>query len=163
MGFDVIQLNLHKTFSTPHGGGGPGAARWAYAPSWLNFCPCPASCARDRNYYWSDNFPTASAAWRLLRQLQCTRQSLCLHPIAGRGGTHRVSEMAVLNANYINEKLKAHYDLPYDRTCMHECVFSAKRQVAEDGVHAIDIAKGLIDPAIIRRRFISRSLFRKPS
>jgi glycine dehydrogenase subunit 2 len=66
----------------------------------------------------------------------------------GREGLIDVSEKAVLNANYIRVKLKPYYDLPYDRICMHECVFSAKRQVQKNGVHAIDIAKALIDRGI---------------
>jgi glycine dehydrogenase subunit 2 len=63
----------------------------------------------------------------------------------GAEGLTRATEMAVLNANYIKEKLKPYFDLPYDRVCMHECVFSGKRQVAESGVHTTDIAKRLID------------------
>jgi len=66
----------------------------------------------------------------------------------GKEGLIDVSEKAVLNANYIRSKLKEYYDLPYDKTCMHECVFSAKRQVQKSGVHAIDIAKALIERGI---------------
>ena len=72
----------------------------------------------------------------------------------GKEGLKRVGENAVLNANYIKEKLKAYYDLPFPQVCKHECVFSASRQM-ENGIHAIDIAKALIDRGFIRRPFIS--------
>ena len=145
VGFDVIHLNLHKTFGTPHGGGGPGAGPVGVKAALVPFLPMPrivrsdagftleivnhASIGRTANYF--GNFGVMVKAYAYILML-------------GREGLIRVSEQAVLNANYIMAQLKDYYDLPYDFTCMHECVFSASRQVKQ-GVHALDIAKFLID------------------
>jgi glycine dehydrogenase subunit 2 len=146
VGFDVVHVNLHKTFGTPHGSGGPGSGPVGVKKQLVPFLPTPriirkadASYAIDRdnprsigrtaNFF--GNFGVMAKAYAYILQ-------------QGREGLIRVSEQAVLNANYIMGRLKAHYDLPYDQTCMHECVFSASRQLKND-VHAIDIAKYLID------------------
>ena len=146
VGFDVIHVNLHKTFGTPHGGGGPGAGPVGVKKALIPFLPQPrivmdddgqflledhnpGSIGRTANFF--GNFGVMAKAYAYIIML-------------GREGLIRVSEQAVLNANYIKERLKAYYDLPYDTTCMHECVFSAGKQL-EHGVHAIDIAKFLID------------------
>jgi glycine dehydrogenase subunit 2 len=146
VGFDVVHVNLHKTFGTPHGGGGPGSGPVGVKKALIPFLPQPrivmdddgklllettnpGSIGRTANFF--GNFGVMVRAYAYIIML-------------GREGLIRVSEQAVLNANYIKEKLKAYYDLPYDMTCMHECVFSASKQLAH-GVHAIDIAKFLID------------------
>ena len=146
VGFDVIHVNLHKTFGTPHGGGGPGSGPVGVKKSLIPFLPQPrivmdddgkllletanrGSIGRTANFF--GNFGVMAKAYAYIIML-------------GREGLIQVSEQAVLNANYIKEKLKPYYDLPYDMTCMHECVFSASKQL-EHGVHAIDIAKFLID------------------
>jgi len=146
VGFDVIHVNLHKTFGTPHGGGGPGSGPVGVKKALIPFLPRPRlvkdhqgsiridgenprSIGRTANFF--GNFGVMVKAFAYITLL-------------GREGLIRVSEQAVLNANYIMSRLKSHYDLPYDQTCMHECVFSASRQL-KHGVHAIDIAKYLID------------------
>jgi len=146
VGFDVIHVNLHKTFGTPHGGGGPGSGPVGVKKELIPFLPqprivmdddgkfllseqCSTSIGRTANFF--GNFSIMVRAYAYIIML-------------GREGLIQVSEQAVLNANYIKERLKAYYDLPYDMTCMHECVFSASKQL-EHGVHAIDIAKFLID------------------
>ena len=146
LGFDVVHLNLHKTFGTPHGGGGPGAGPVGVKKELIPFLPQPRivmdeggmfrlekansrSIGRVANFF--GNFGVMAKAYAYIIML-------------GREGLIQVSEQAVLNANYIKERLKPYYELPYDMTCMHECVFSASRQL-EHGVHAIDIAKYLID------------------
>ena len=146
MGFDLIHVNLHKTFGTPHGGGGPGAGPVGVSEKLKKFLPISLVIKRkDRTYAleyerpssigyvapFYGNFGVILKAYTYILSL-------------GKRGLERVSENAVLNANYIKEKLKAYYDLPYDRPCMHECVFSASKQMKK-GVHAIDIAKRLID------------------
>jgi len=146
LGFDVMHLNLHKTFSTPHGGGGPGAGPVGVKARLIPFLPTSVIIKRqdgtlaleyDRaqsiGYVapFYGNFAIIVRAYTYLLML-------------GREGLRKVSENAVLNANYVQERLRAQYDLPYDRRCMHECVFSAARQAAQ-GVHALDIAKALID------------------
>lgn len=149
IGFDVAHLNLHKTFGTPHGGGGPGAGPVGVKRELIPFLPVPRVRMDDggkltletenelsigRTAHFFGNFSVLTKAYAYIIML-------------GREGLIRVSEQAVLNANYIRERLKGYYDLPYDQPCMHECVFSASRQLAA-GVRAIDIAKYLIDQGI---------------
>jgi len=146
LGFDVMHLNLHKTFATPHGGGGPGAGPVGVKAPLVPFLPTSVIIKRpdgtlaleyDREQSigyiapFYGNFGVILRAYTYLLML-------------GREGLRRVSEHAVLNANYVQARLRPQYDLPYDRRCMHECVFSAARQAAR-GVHALDIAKALID------------------
>ncbi len=146
LGVDIIQFNLHKTFSTPHGGGGPGSGPVGvraflepYLPSprirrdggrfTLDFHR-PKSIGRVRTFY--GNIPAVVKAYGYIRRM-------------GREGLRRASEMAVLNANYIKERLKGFYHLPYnDSPCMHECVFTDRLQ-AKHGIKTLDIAKRLID------------------
>ncbi|MBU2535331.1 MAG: aminomethyl-transferring glycine dehydrogenase subunit GcvPB [Chloroflexota bacterium] len=144
LGFDCVQLNLHKTFSTPHGGGGPGSGPVCVKGNLSNFLPTPVVSKDKREYRFAippksigslgtayGNFGVMVKAYAYIRSL-------------GAEGLREVSENAVLNANYIKEKLKPYYHLPYDRTCMHEVVFSGKRQKAK-GVATLDIAKRLLD------------------
>lgn len=146
LGFDVIQLNLHKTFSTPHGGGGPGSGPVGVSEKLMDFLPVPRIVKSDVGYCWSDNFPdTIGRVRAFYGNFNVIVKAYTYVRSLGAEGLTRATEMAVLNANYIKEKLKPYFDLPYDRVCMHECVFSGNRQVAESGVHTSDIAKRLID------------------
>lgn len=145
MGFDVVHLNLHKTFSTPHGGGGPGSGPVGVKKQLIDFLPgplvekgkdgfCldhegPLSIGRMKSFY--GNFGIVVRAYAYILTM-------------GAKGLREVSETAVLNANYIKAKLKAYYNLPYDTACMHEVVFSGQRQ-KELGVSTLDIAKRLLD------------------
>jgi glycine dehydrogenase subunit 2 len=144
LGFDCVQLNLHKTFSTPHGGGGPGAGPVCVKSNLADFLPLPLVSKNRKKYTFISpaksigslgaaygNFGVMVKAYAYIRSL-------------GAEGLKDVSENAVINANYLKEKLKSYYHLPYDRTCMHEVVFSGKRQKAK-GVHTVDIAKRLLD------------------
>jgi len=144
LGFDCVQLNLHKTFSTPHGGGGPGSGPVCVKSKLADFLPWPLVDKEDKGYVFVSpaksigslgaaygNFGVFIKAYAYIRSL-------------GTGGLKEVSENAVLNANYIKEKLKTYYHLPYDRTCMHEVVFSGEKQKAK-GVKTLDIAKRLLD------------------
>lgn len=146
LGFDVIQLNLHKTFSTPHGGGGPGSGPVGVSAKLVDYLPVPRIVKKDPGYHWSENFPHSIGRVRAFYgNFNVIVKAYAYIRSLGAEGLTRATEMAVLNANYIKEKLKPYYDLPYNRVCMHECVFSGKRQVAESGVHTSDIAKRLID------------------
>jgi glycine dehydrogenase subunit 2 len=146
LGFDVIQLNLHKTFSTPHGGGGPGSGPVGVGKALVDFLPVPRIVKISEKYDWSDKFPdTIGRVRSFYGNFNVIVKAYAYIRSLGAEGLKRATEMAVLNANYIKEKLKPYYDLPYDRGCMHECVFSGKRQVAENGVHTTDIGKKLID------------------
>ena len=145
IGVDVLHLNLHKTFSTPHGGGGPGAGPVCVRQHLEPFLPIPRVVVRDGVFRWSEDFPLSigklQAFWGntgVLVRAYSYIMSL------GAENLKRVSELAVLNANYIKERLKGTFHLPYDRPCMHECVFSDKLQQAYK-VTTLDIAKRLMD------------------
>ena len=143
MGFDVIHLNLHKTFSTPHGGGGPGAGPVGVKRVLIPYLPGHVAQGEEglrweasdntigRVNAFHGNFLVLVKAYAYIRSL-------------GAEGLRRASEAAVLNANYIKEKLKPYYHLPYDRVCMHEVVLSAQAQ-KEHGVAMLDVAKRLLD------------------
>lgn len=146
LGFDVIQLNLHKTFSTPHGGGGPGSGPVGVSRTLVDFLPVPRLVKKDHQYHWSENYPDSIGRVRAFYgNFNVIVKAYSYIRSLGAEGLKHATEMAVLNANYIKEKLKPYFHLPYDRVCMHECVFSGDRQVAESGVHTTDIAKKLID------------------
>jgi glycine dehydrogenase subunit 2 len=146
LGFDVIQLNLHKTFSTPHGGGGPGSGPVGVNAKLIDFLPVPRIVRKGQEFHWSENFPqTIGRVRAFYGNFNVVVKAYAYIRSLGAAGLTRAAEMAVLNANYVKEILKPYYDLPYDRVCMHECVFSGSKQVAESGVHTTDIAKRLID------------------
>jgi len=146
MGFDIVHLNLHKTFATPHGGGGPGAGPVGVVEKLVDFLPVPVLVKKSDGTFGLDiNRPkTIGPITPFYGNFGIVLRSYVYMLMLGREGLERVSENAVLNANYIKEKLKKYYDLPVDALCKHECVFSASRQ-NQYGIHAIDIAKGLID------------------
>ncbi len=146
LGFDVIQLNLHKTFSTPHGGGGPGSGPVGVSAKLIDFLPVPRIVRKGQEFHWSENFPqTIGRVRAFYGNFNVVVKAYAYIRSLGAAGLTRAAEMAVLNANYVKEILKPYYDLPYDHACMHECVFSGSKQVAESGVHTTDIAKRLID------------------
>ncbi len=145
VGFDVIHLNLHKTFGTPHGGGGPGSGPVGVKEALVPFLPLPRIVKNDSGFILETTNPASiGRTANFFGNFGVMVKAYAYILLLGREGLIRVSEQAVLNANYIMARLKGHYDLPYDFTCMHECVFSASRQVKQ-GVHALDIAKYLID------------------
>ncbi len=144
--FDVIHLNLHKTFATPHGGGGPGAGPVGVKKHLEQFLPISRVVKRSDNTYTLDYDHPDSIGYI---SPFYGNFSVCLKAYAyilmlGRQGLRQASEQAVLNANYIMHSLKDHYHIPYLKTCMHECVLTAKKQL-ENGINALDIAKSLID------------------
>lgn len=146
IGFDVIHVNLHKTFGTPHGGGGPGAGPVGVKKTLIPFLPTPriVKAGSGKLSLETDNIASIGRTASFFGNFGVMAKAYAYIIMLGKAGLLEVSEQAVLNANYIKERLKPYYDLPYDLTCMHECVFSASKQAAK-GVHAIDIAKFLID------------------
>ncbi|NVM20192.1 MAG: aminomethyl-transferring glycine dehydrogenase subunit GcvPB [Desulfobacterales bacterium] len=144
-GVDVMQLNLHKTFSTPHGGGGPGSGPVCVNKHLEPFLPVPRVVEENGKYALSENYPES------IGKLQAFHGSFGVMIKAysyicsmGPENLKKASQLAVLNANYVKEKLKGTLHLPYDRPCMHECVFSDKDQAA-DNVTTLDMAKRLMD------------------
>ncbi|HTP67235.1 MAG TPA: aminomethyl-transferring glycine dehydrogenase subunit GcvPB [Geobacteraceae bacterium] len=148
VGFDVVHLNLHKTFATPHGGGGPGSGPVGVKRALIPFLPNPRISTRANGSFGlldeEDRPYSIGRIGSFLGNFGVMVRAYAYIMMLGKEGLIQVSEQAVLNANYILSRLKPYYDLPYDQTCMHECVFSASRQL-KHGVHAIDIAKFLID------------------
>jgi len=146
VGFDVVHVNLHKTFGTPHGGGGPGSGPVGVKKGLIPYLPCPRIVMDDNGQFVLEtaNPHSIGRTANFFGNFGVMAKAYAYIIMLGREGLISASELAVLNANYIKERLKAWYELPYDQICMHECVFSASRQLAH-GVHAIDIAKFLID------------------
>ncbi|MBF8275700.1 MAG: hypothetical protein HW390_773 [Candidatus Brocadiaceae bacterium] len=145
MGVDILHLNLHKTFSTPHGGGGPGAGPIGVTDELKRFLPAPRIEIEQGKYTLQYNYPDSIGRVRAFyghvgMMIRAYTYLLSL----GKEGVQRAGEFAVLNANYLRHKLKGHYDIPYGTTCMHEFVISAKKQ-KKMGVSALDIAKKLLD------------------
>jgi glycine dehydrogenase subunit 2 len=145
IGVDVLHLNLHKTFSTPHGGGGPGAGPVCVSAHLEPFLPTPRIVVRDGVFRWSEDFPLSigklQAFWGNMGVLIRAYSYIMS---LGAENLKRVSQLAVLNANYIKARLKGTFHLAYDRPCMHECVFSDKLQQPHK-VTTLDIAKRLMD------------------
>ena len=150
IGFDVIHLNLHKTFATPHGGGGPGAGPVGVKKELAKFLPISRVVKRDDGTFTLDYKQPSSIGYiasfygNFLVILKAYAYILLL----GREGLIRTAEHAVLNANYVLAKLKNVYEPANPRRCMHECVLSASKQQAQNDVRALDIAKFLIDKGI---------------
>lgn len=138
MGFDVVHLNLHKTFSTPHGGGGPGCGPVGCKDILSPYLPAsllgeerkPDSIGQVRSYY--GNFGILVRALTYILTL-------------GSDGLQEASETAVLNANYLMHAVKKYFPVAYDHVCMHEFVLTLEKTKRESGVSALDVAKDLID------------------
>jgi glycine cleavage system P protein (glycine dehydrogenase) subunit 2 len=148
MGFDVVHINLHKTFSQPHGGGGPGGGPIAVTKELEPFLPVPA-VVRDGDRYRLDyDRPKSIGKVRAFTGPFGVFVRSYAYIRAYGPELREMSEAAVLNANYVLARLKEAYDLPFDRLCMHEFVISARSLKREHGVSALDVAKRLMDYGI---------------
>jgi glycine dehydrogenase subunit 2 len=146
MGFDVVHLNLHKTFSTPHGGGGPGAGPVLVNETLDPFLPVPDVRKLPEGYRLvSDRPDTIGRVSGFYGNIGILIRAYAYILSMGGDGLRAVSERAVLNANYLKERLRGLYDLPYDRLCKHEMVLSARSLKERTGVSALDVAKRLLD------------------
>ena len=145
MGFDVVHLNLHKTFSTPHGGGGPGAGVVAVTEKLKQYLPVPIINFDGKKYYRDYNIEhTIGNVKGFYGNFSVLVKAYAYILMLGKNLKY-VSENAVLNANYLKEKLKQYYNLPYDEPCMHEFVITGEKQKEENGVSTLHIAKALMD------------------
>jgi len=144
IGVDVLHLNLHKTFSTPHGGGGPGAGPVCVAKRLEPFLPVPRVLKKDEKYFLSEDFPQSIGKLHAFYGNVGIMIRAYSYIMSLGAELKKVSQLAVLNANYIKERLKGILHLPYDRPCMHECVFSDKNQAAQK-VTTLDMVKRLMD------------------
>ncbi|MBL8183917.1 MAG: aminomethyl-transferring glycine dehydrogenase subunit GcvPB [Blastocatellia bacterium] len=145
MGVDVIHLNLHKTFSTPHGGGGPGCGPCCCTAELAEFLPVPRIEKTGDRYHLNYDLPNSIGRVKaFFGNFGMMVRALSYIYTHGAEGLREATEAAVLNARYLADKLKDTFHKPYDSDCMHEVIFSHKNQTAS-GVHTLDIAKRLID------------------
>lgn len=145
MGFDVVHLNLHKTFSTPHGGGGPGAGPVCVVEKLKEYLPVPTVAFDGKKYYRNYNLEHSIGSVKGFYGNFGVLVRAYAYILMMGDNLKEASENAVLNANYLKEKLKGSYLLPYDEPCMHEFVLSGEKQKHENGVSTLNIAKALMD------------------
>jgi len=144
-GFDVMHMNTHKTFSTPHGGGGPGAGPVAVKRLLEPYLPVPTVERQGELFRLDHDRPKTIGRVRAFNGNFGVLVRAYAYLRAYGPLLRQVSEAAVLNANYLMARLRPYFDLPYDRVCMHEFVLSGRRQKAQHGVRTLDIAKRLLD------------------
>jgi glycine dehydrogenase subunit 2 len=145
MGFDACHINLHKTFSTPHGGGGPGSGPVAVNAKLEPFLPSPVVVKAGDKFEWNWNRPDSIGPMHtFFGNFGVHVRALTYILAMGGNGLKAVSEAAIINANYVRVKLEKAFEVPFDRACMHEVVLSGDRQKAK-GAKTLDIAKRLLD------------------
>lgn len=145
MGFDIIHINLHKTFSTPHGGGGPGSGPVGVKSHLATFLPGPLVEKNKNGFQWAPQNPQSIGRVKLFHgNMGVIIRAYAYLKTIGKEGLRQVSDVAILNANYMKEKLKDQFQVAVDEPCMHEFVLSMKSFGAE-GIHAGDIGKRLLD------------------
>jgi glycine dehydrogenase subunit 2 len=146
MGFDIVHMNLHKTFATPHGGGGPGAGPVAVAPRLASFLPGPkASRTADGSFAWLTPERSIGRVHGWHGNALVLARALAYIDVHGGDGLTRVAQHAVLNANWLRHRLRAVLPAAYDRVCMHECTLKATDLKAKFGVRGLDVAKALLE------------------
>lgn len=145
MGFDCVHLNLHKTFTGPHGGGGPGSGPVGVKKDLIPFLPKPVLVKTEEGYHFEYNRPQSIGRVKpFYGNFGINVRAYTYIRSMGPDGLKAITEYAVLNANYMMRRLQPHFDLPYDRHCKHEFVLSGRRQ-KKLGVRTLDMAKRLLD------------------
>jgi len=168
MGFDIVHVNLHKTFATPHGGGGPGAGPVGVSDKLAEFLPVPAVKFDGKKYNREYNLKNSIGKVKaFFGNFGVLVRAYTYIIMMGKTGLKKVSEDAVLNANYLKEQLKEFYKLPYDLPCMHEFVLSGDEQ-KQNGVSTLEMAKRLIDygvhpPTVYFPMIVSEALMIEPT
>ena len=168
MGVDVLHINLHKTFSTPHGGGGPGAGPVGVKAALKDYLPTPRIMKAAAGYTLSDNFPkTIGRVRSFFGNFGILVRAYTYMISLGSDGLEEGSRMAVLNANYLRKRLESTFFLPSSEPSMHECVFTDSNQ-KKSGVTTLDIAKRLLDygfhpPTIYFPLVVSGALMIEPT
>ncbi len=169
MGFDIVHYNLHKTFSAPHGGGGPGSGPIVVSDELAPYLPVPLVERDGDDYYLDYDRPeTIGQVRSMYGNFGVVVKSYAYIRKMGPDGLKKVSQDAVLNANYLQESLKGHYQLDFDRTCMHEFVLSGSNLKKEYGVATVDVAKALLDyglhpPTVYFPLIVDESLMIEPT
>ncbi|MEO0166309.1 MAG: aminomethyl-transferring glycine dehydrogenase subunit GcvPB [candidate division WOR-3 bacterium] len=168
LGFDAVHFNLHKTFSTPHGGGGPGSGPVAVRNILEPFLPVPVIRKKNEEFYLDYDLPdTIGKVHSFYGNFLVMVRAYTFIRMVGEEGLKDISRAAILNANYIIQSLKDHYHLPYPGFCMHEGVLSGKN-LKEYGVRTLDVAKRLLDygfhaPTIYFPLIVSEALMIEPT
>ena len=168
MGVDVLHMNLHKTFSTPHGGGGPGAGPVAVKRALSDYLPLPRIVKHGERFELEENGPKSVGRVRsFFGNFGILVRAYAYILSLGGDGLEEASRMALLNANYIRKKLEKSYHLAYNEPCMHECIFTDRVQ-QRSGVTTLDIAKRLLDyghhpPTIYFPLVVSGALMIEPT
>jgi glycine dehydrogenase subunit 2 len=168
LGFDAVHFNLHKTFSTPHGGGGPGSGPVAVTKSLAPFLPMPIVEKKNGTYYFDHNRPDSiGKVQTFYGNFLVMVKAYTYLRIVGRDGLRLISKAAILNANYIIQSLKDDYPLPFPDYCMHEGVLSGKK-LKDAGLRTLDVAKRLLDyglhaPTIYFPLIVSEALMIEPT
>jgi glycine dehydrogenase subunit 2 len=145
MGVDLMHFNLHKTFSTPHGGGGPGAGPVAVRAPLAEYLPVPRLVRRDAAFAWSEDAPKSVGRLHAFHgNFGVLARAFAYVARLGGPGLVEATRLAVLNAAYLRARLAPAYHLPYDAASLHECVFT-DRNLLDHGVHTLDVAKRLLD------------------
>ncbi|MCK9274136.1 MAG: aminomethyl-transferring glycine dehydrogenase subunit GcvPB [Syntrophales bacterium] len=144
LGIDILHLNLHKTFSTPHGGGGPGSGPVCVMKNLASFLPVPRIITHNGEFALSEDFPLSIGRIHGFYGNFSVMVKALSYILSMGSDLKKASQLAVLNANYIKEKLKDVLHLPFDRPCMHECVFTDRLQ-QKNKISTLDMAKRLID------------------
>jgi glycine dehydrogenase subunit 2 len=146
MGFDIVHMNLHKTFAVPHGGGGPGAGPVAVTERLTPYLPGPRPVrSADGSYVWATPERSIGRIHSWHGNALALARAWSYMLANGGDGLRKVSEAAVLNANWLRHRLRGTYDIPYDRPCMHEFVASATNLKRDRGLRALDVAKRLLE------------------
>ena len=147
IGFDIMHYNLHKTFSTPHGGGGPGSGPIGVRDDLVKFLPVPMISKEEDRYYldYGNQQTTIGKIHSFFGNFLVNLRAYVYIKMLGAKGIKRVSENAVINANYIRKKLEDYYYIQYNQICMHEFIASGKWQKEKYGIKTLDIAKRILD------------------
>ena len=148
MGFDVIHLNLHKTFSTPHGGGGPGSGAVGCKDILAPFLPKYHAVKSEKGYAFENPAQTIGSVKEFYGNFLVVVRALSYILVLGNEGIPEAAENAVLNANYMRVKLQDTFDIAFNNICMHEFVMSMTRLKKLNGVSALEFAKGLLDHGV---------------
>ena len=168
IGVDVLHFNLHKTFSTPHGGGGPGSGPVGVSDKLVDFLPVPKIIKEKDTYKLKYKFPKSiGRIHSFFGNFGVMVRAYVYIRMLGNNGLKRVSENAIVNANYLKERLIKYFDLPYKSTPMHEFVLSGSRQ-KKRGISTLDIANSLLDygchaPTIYSPLIVNEAIMIKPT
>ncbi|MDD3023777.1 MAG: aminomethyl-transferring glycine dehydrogenase subunit GcvPB, partial [Syntrophomonadaceae bacterium] len=168
MGFDVIHVNLHKTFGTPHGGGGPGSGPVGVKSLLLDVLPIPVAVKKGEKYSFDYNRPLSIGKLKnFYGNFGVIVKAYAYIKTLGAAGLREACEHAVLNANYLRHQLRDNYNIPMDRLCKHEFIANSRKQ-AENHVSTMDIAKRLIDygyhpPTVYFPLIVSEAIMIEPT